>query len=752
MPRTNLLSTSNIGHDLVAGLVVFLVALPLCLGVASASNAPLFAGILSGIIGGIVVGAVSRSHTSVSGPSASMTAVVAAQIASLGSFEAFLLAVAVAGIIQIILGLLRAGFIAEYFPSSVIKGLLAAIGVILILKQIPHLFGHDADPEGEMAFLQPDERNTFTEFAAMLTDAHLGTSIIGLTAVLVLIFWDQVKLLKKSVVPAPLVVVILGVLLSEAFTRLGGTWPLSASAFVKVEVTESVAGILKLLRGPDFSQWLNPAIYFAAVIIAAVGSLETLLNLEAVDKLDPRQRRSPPSRELLAQGIGNLATGLVGGIPVSSVIVRSSVNINSGSRTKLATIVHGLCLVISVIFLPHLLNRIPLSCLAGILLVTGIKLASPALFKQMWDQGRTQFLPFIATVTAIVLTDLLIGVLIGLAVSVGFILHSNLRRPLRYVRERHLGGDLWRIEFANQVSFLNRAALKFRLNEFPFGHRLLLDARQTDYLDLDIIDLIQDFSAKTAPARGMQVHLIGFEGKFGLADSLPDLDSSSPDLQRKLTPGQVMWILKNGNQRFRSGERLNRDLGREVKSTALGQFPLAVTLSCIDSRSPAELIFDLGVGDIFNVRIAGHVVKEHVLASLEYACAVAGSKLIVVLGHTRCGAVTAAVDLYQKQQSVFDATGCQHLDTLISEIQKSIDGSLRSSEFPDHASYVNEVARRNVLRTMAILPQRSETLKRLVYEERIAIVGGIYDVASGRVDFLNDTTAGETSLELHQVI
>lgn len=751
MPRTNLFSPANFRYDLVAGLVVFLVALPLCLGVALASNAPISAGILSGIIGGILVGAVSRSHTSVSGPAAGLTAVVAAQIAALGSFEAFLLAVALAGVIQIVLGVMRAGFIAEYFPSSVIKGLLAAIGVILVLKQIPHIIGHDADPEGEMAFRQPDHQNTFSEFAAMLSDAHLGTALIGLAAVLVLVVWDRVKPLKKSVVPGPLVVVFLGVLLSELFGRLGGAWPLPAGAFVQMPVASSFSETLQLLRQPDVSQWLNPAIYSAAVTIAAVASLETLLNLEAIDKLDPRQRRSPPSRELLAQGIGNVVAGLVGGIPVTSVIVRSSVNINAGGRTKAATIVHGFLLLNCAAFMPHLLNRIPLSCLAGILLVTGIKLASPALFRQMWRQGRKQFLPFIATVAAIVLTDLLIGVMIGLAVSIGFILHSNLRRPLRCLRERHLGGDVLRIELANQVSFLNRAVLKHRLNELPRGEQLLLDARQTDYLDPDIIDLIHDFTAETAPARGVEVNLIGFEGRFGLADRMPDLDTSNVDLQKLLTPGQVLRILKDGNQRFRSGERLHRDLGREVKSTAQGQFPLAVTLSCIDSRSPAELIFDLGVGDIFNVRIAGHVAREKVLASLEYACAVAGSKLIVVLGHTRCGAVTAAVDLFHQRETAYEATGCQHLDTLITEIQKSIDGSLNLADFPNRSAFVDEVARRNVLRTMALLTQRSQTLQRLVYDERIAIVGGMYDVASGRVDFLNDAIAGETALDLHLV-
>lgn len=737
------MSPETLRYDAIAGVVVFLVALPLCLGVALASNAPVSSGILSGILGGLLVGAVSRSHTSVSGPSPGMTAVVAAQILALGSFEAFLLAVFIAGVIQIVLGVARVGFIAEFFPSSVIKGLLAAIGVILILKQIPHLVGHDADPEGEMAFRQPDMENTFSEFGEMLNDAHLGTALIGLSCLAILVFWDQFKTLKKSVIPAPLVVVTVGIMLSEFLQSSGGGWAIPASAFVSVPVTKNFEEMYSQLSRPDFSQWMNPGVYFAAIMIAAAASLETLLNLEAVDKIDPRQRRSPPSRELIAQGVGNVAAGLIGGIPISSVIVRSSVNINAGNRTKMAAIFHGLLLLICATLLPTLLNRIPVSCLAAILLMTGIKLASPAVFKQMWQQGRTQFLPFAVTVVAIVFTDLMVGVLIGLAVSIGFILHSNLSRPIHCTRERHLRGDVLHIELANQVSFLNRGALKLRLDELPRGESVLLDARQTDYIDPDIQGLLHDFTHTTAPARELSVSLVGFEGKFGLKDQLTDFDNSNRDLQRELTPADVLQILKDGNQRFRQGQRLIRDFNREMQTSALGQFPIAAVLSCIDSRSPAELIFDLGLGDIFSVRIAGHVAKEKVLASLEYACAVAGVKLIVVLGHTRCGAVTAAVDFYRSHQTAAEATGCDHLDVLVTEIQKSID-PLLESEFQQNgqtnpagkAAYVDEVARRNVLRTMSLINQDSRSLARLVKEEKLAVVGGMYDIVSGEVDFL----------------
>ena len=733
------------GRDLVAGLVVFLVALPLCLGVALASTAPLLSGVIAGVVGGILVGLLSGSHTSVSGPAAGLTAVVAAQIASLGSFETFLLAVVLAGVIQIALGVARLGFIAAFFPSSVIKGLLAAIGTILILKQIPHVLGHDADPEGEMAFEQPDQQNTFSEFAELLDDIHPGAAAVGLLSIALLVVWDRWRPLKKSGVPAPLVVVLLGVGLAELFRTLGGSWVIEPKNFVEVPVAESLAGFARLLSSPDFSRLATPAVYTAAVTIAAVGSLETLLNLEAVDKLDPRQRKSPPSRELVAQGVGNVVSGLLGGLPVTSVIVRSSVNINAGSRTKLSAVVHGVLLLVSVALLPAWLNLIPLSCLAAILLVTGFKLASPKLLKQMWGQGKSQFVPFAVTVVAIVLTDILVGAVIGLAVSVAFILNSNIRRPLRRIVEKHLGGDVTRIELANQVSFFNRAALSKAFDEVPRGGHLLLDAHHTDYIDPDVLDLIRDFKKTTGPARGVEVSLRGFRTKYLLQDQTQYVDYSTRDLQAALTPAQVLQILKDGHERFRAGRRLTRDLGRQVTATAAGQHPLAVVLSCIDSRTPAELILDLGVGDIFVVRIAGNIASRKVLGSVEYAAAVAGAKLVLVLGHTRCGAVGAAVDLMAAGQTAAAATGCQHLDSVVGDVQRSIDPAAAAAAGglagADKEAFVTGVARKNVLRTVGVLTQESDTLAGLVRDGRIMVVGAMYDVTTGAIEFLPDAVS-----------
>ncbi len=737
--------------DVKAGLVVFLVALPLCLGVALASGAPILSGLFAGIVGGILVGLFSGSQTSVSGPAAGLTTVVAAQILSLGSFSTFLLAVTLAGLIQIGLGLAQAGFLAAFFPSSVIKGLLAAIGVILILKQIPHLLGHDRDPEGDLAFEQLDRENTFSELFELVGNIQPGAVIIGLVSIVVLVVWAKWRPLKESFIPAPLAVVFLGVGMNFWFQHLGDPWLIKPTHLVQVPVADSVMGFLSFLQLPDFSQWVNPAVYAAAATIAVVASLETLVNLQAVDKIDPEQRTSPPSRELLAQGIGNIASGLIGGLPVTSVIVRSSVNINAGGRTKLASIFHGLLLLISVPLIPMWLNSIPLSCLAAILFVTGIKLASPALVKQMWEEGRYQFLPFVATVVAIVFTDLLIGILIGLAVSIGFILNSNIRYPVRRVVERHLGGDVLNIALPNQMSFLNRAALSRVLAEVPRNGHVLLDAQNTDYIDPDVLDLIRDFTKQTGPAHGVEVSLVGFRNEYQFDDQIQYVDYSTRDLQDSLTPPQVLQILKDGHERFRSSRRLTRDLVRQVRATAHGQHPLAIILSCIDSRTPAELIFDLGVGDILNIRIAGNVTSRKVLGSAEYGCAVAGAKLILVMGHTRCGAVSAAVNLLGSTQTAAETTGCQHLDHIVNDIQHSADPvacrSMYARPTGETESFVNAVARRNVMRVVERIREQSGTLDELVRQQRIAIVGAMYNVATGGIEFLTDTPLNHESLQ-----
>jgi len=748
LPQTPVHYTpASVGRDLVSGLVVFLVALPLCLGIALASGAPMASGLVAGVIGGIVVGFLSGSQTSVSGPAAGLAAIVVSQLDTLGAFSAFTLCVALAGILQMVFAALRAGFLAAFFPTSVIKGLMAAIGLLLILKQFPHVLGHDPDPVGDMEFEQPDGENTFTEIFAAMFDVHVGAALIGILSVALMVGWDKVPRLKKSLIPAPLIVVGLGLLLGALFEGRGEALHIQTSHLVQVPIATGPGGFMELLTFPDFSRLFSTQVFAGALTLAIVASLETLLNLEAIDNLDPEKRHSPPNRELFAQGAGNLVSGLLGGLPITSVIVRGSVNVAAGAKTRVSAISHGFFLAASAVLVPHLLNRIPLSCLAAILLVTGFKLASPALFKRTWAAGRTQFVPFIATVGAIVFIDLLIGVLIGLGLSVTFILYSNFRRPLRKVLEHHLGEDVLRIQLANQVSFFSRAALEQALGEVAPGGHVLIDARDTDYIDPDVLDFLQEFRSKTAPARQIEVSLVGFKEQYSqLADEIQFVDYTTRDLQTKITPEQVIGLLKEGNQRFRNGHRLERDLVRQMTGTAPGQAPLAVILSCIDSRTPAELIFDLGIGDIFSVRIAGNVARGKILGSMEYGCKVAGAKLIAIVGHTSCGAVNAAVDFFQRGVSGSEATGCANIDNLLSEIQRNVDPTLLApldADKPTRAHAADCISRQNVLGTMRRVRELSSTLTTLLDEGKIRMVGGLYDVQSGAVDFFDEQGQAE---------
>ncbi|MBT3212031.1 MAG: SulP family inorganic anion transporter, partial [Planctomycetaceae bacterium] len=517
--RLNTLKNDNVSgawDDVLAGVVVFLVALPLCIGIALASNAPPLAGVVAGIVAGLIVGPLSGAQVTISGPAAGLTAVVAAEISAIGSFEGLLVAVALAGVIQIALGILRGGFIKSFVPASVVRGLLSAIGVILILKQIPHLFGHDTDPEGEMSFFQPDRQNTFSELFEILGDLHPGSIVVGFTSLAIIYLWGRIAFLKKTTVPVPLVVVIFGVVCGLCFDNIGGNWIIGTTHKVNVPVPETIRGFFGLLHNPDFSQIMNPAVSSAAFAIALVGSLQALLTLEAVDRLDREKRSTSANRELVAQGIGNIVSGMAGGLPMTCEIVRSSVNIDAGARTKKSAILHGALLAISVVLLPQVINLIPLSALAAILIATGLKLASPQVVAELWRAGKYQFVPWFVTLLAIVLTDPLIGILIGLAVSTIFILWSNLRRPMRLVVERHLGGDVTRIELASQVSFLNRAALRKTFDTIDSGKHLLVDAHDTVYIDPDILSLIKEYRDVIGPARGVRVSTRGFRDKYAI--------------------------------------------------------------------------------------------------------------------------------------------------------------------------------------------------------------------------------------------
>lgn len=724
-----------------AGIVVFLVALPLSLGIALASGAPLVSGLLGAIVGGLIVGVLSGSSIGITGPSTALAAIVAQQIQQLGSFEAFLLALFFAGVFQILLGICRAGSFAEFFPASVVKGLLAATGILITLKQIPHLLGYDPIPFGDTAFFEIDGTNTFSEIWHSYLHLQMGALVIGVGGLLFLIFWESFPKLKHSLIPAPLFVVLIAVGISFLLHKFNMPWAIESTHLVQVPKLNSFSAIQESLKFADFKKLFSPGIYTAAMMIAVSASLETLLNLEATDKIDPEQRISPPNQELVAQGVGNMILGLMGGIPITSAIVRSSANIQAGGRNRLATISHGFLLLICLVFLPFFLNEIPLSALAAILIVIGTKLARPTLFMQMWKEGLSQFLPFVITILAIIFTNLLLGIFIGLGVGLLFVLHSNLRPPMHQILERHASGDVLRLELGNQVSFLNRPFLMKALDEVPNNSQFLIDARSTDYIDPDILSLLHDYVHSKAKIRSVKVSLLGFKEKYGqFRDRIRFIDYSTRELQSKLTPTQVLEILQEGNQRFYEGRTLVRDYRRQVQKTSTGEYPMAVILSCIDSRAPVEMIFDAGLGDLFSIRIAGNVANEKELASMEFACLIAGVKLVLVLGHASCGAVKAAVDFFQTNKSVEEVTGSKHLNVLLREIQKQIDPKTFLAEKiaseEDYKKYVDALARRNIEGTIETIHKHSPALSKLAQEGKIAIKGAFYDIATGCVEFL----------------
>ena len=499
----------NLKRDLPASVVVFLVALPLCLGIALASGAPLFAGILTGIIGGIVVSSISGAQLSVSGPAAGLPVSVLGAIATLGSYQAFLLAVVLAGMIQIGLGFLKAGTIANYFPSAVIQGMLAGIGVILILKQLPHALGYDADFVGDESFIQAGKDNTFSALASALNMISYGAIIISSLSLLIMIYWPRFK--KVSMVPAPLLVVVVGVVLSLVFNNTALS--LTSEQLVAIPVINSLTEFKSLIVTPDFSQIGSKEVWIAAFTIAIVASLETLLGIEAVDKIDPIRRVSPTNRELVAQGFGNMASGMLGGLPMTSVIVRSSANVNSGARTKMSAIYHGIWLLVSLLFIPGLINLIPLSCLAAILIFTGYKLTRLDLFKKMWSKGRDQFVPFALTLFAVVFTDLLKGVAIGMLIGVFFILRTNLRNPCFYKMERNGDKRLIRIKLAEEVSFLNKAAIQYMLTHLPSESDVIIDGSNSRFIDQDVLEVIHDFKHH-AYTKSIIVQLVNIEERY----------------------------------------------------------------------------------------------------------------------------------------------------------------------------------------------------------------------------------------------
>ena len=508
----------NLKSDIPASIVVFFVALPLCLGIALASGAPLFSGLIAGIVGGIVVGAFSGSAIGVSGPAAGLAAIVLVAISTLGGFENFLLAVVLGGIIQVAFGVLKAGVIGYYFPSSVIKGMLTGIGIIIVIKQIPYFFGYDKTLAANASFTE------------MFNYISPGATLVACVGLAILIIWNVwlSKLHKVfQIVQGPLVAVAVGIIY-YIMTKDNSTWSIDQSMLVSVPTPEDLSSFLGQFSSPNFDQITNPQIWITAFTIALVASLETLLCVEATDKLDPRKRVTPTNRELIAQGSGNIISGLIGGLPITQVIVRSSANIQSGGRTKASAIIHGFLLLISVLIIPTLLNKIPLAVLAAVLFIVGYKLAKPALFVTIYKQGWKQFIPFIVTVLGIIFTDLLVGIGLGLAVGIIVILIKSYQNShFLHIEDKTNGAQKLKMTLAEEVTFINKGAILNELEQIAADTKLEIDVRKTRFLDYDIIEILDDFSLK-AKNRNINITLISERGTVNNPESFSDFFKLQP--------------------------------------------------------------------------------------------------------------------------------------------------------------------------------------------------------------------------------
>lgn len=723
-----MLNLNNLKNDLTAGIVVFLVAIPLCLGIALASGASLFAGIISGIIGGIVVGMLSDSRVSVSGPAAGMIAIVLTAVSALGSYQAFLLALFIAGILQILIAYCRAGFIAEYIPSNVIQGLLVAIGILIIIKQLPLAIGYYSQTHTLQQSLKvAQETLSFEPLSALFTHISLGAMIIATFSLAILIFWSKLPFKFAKMIPGAVVVVIAAIVINHCFNYFSPQFVLENSHLVNIPINNNISAIFSQFKHPSFSEWSNFNIYLYAIIIAIVASLETLLNLEGAEKIDPHHRYSSRNKELLAQGVGNTLSGLIGGLPITSVIVRTSVNIEAGAKSKHATIFHGIFLLCSLVLIPQWLNKIPIAALATIMVYTGFKLARVSLFKEMYQKGFPYFFPFIVTIFAIVSINLLIGILIGLATSFFFILRMNSKQCFMTVNEKHPSGNVLRLILPQQVTYLNKASIVKTLKQIEPDLKVVIDAQRAHYIDNDILEIIDNFKNYQAPEKNIQLNLEGFKSNYPLENQTNFITATTYDVQSNITPAEILEVLYEGNQRFIQNTPIHKNYSQQIAATIKSQHPIAVVLSCIDSRVPVELIFDVSVGDMFVARVAGNIINNDILASMEFACSIIGVKLIMILGHKNCGAIKAACDNMTMG----------HLSQLIEKIKPAIQAETQTNENRDSSNdeFVTNVTCINIQHVKNNIYQRSDVLRKLIDQQQIAVTGAIYDVETGMVKF-----------------
>ncbi|SNC74976.1 carbonic anhydrase [Hymenobacter gelipurpurascens] len=721
------LDFSYFKNDLQGGFVSFLVAVPLCLGIALASGAPLFAGIIAGIVGGLVVGALSKSALSISGPEAGLILVVVSALESLGSFGALQLAVCVAGLMQVVMGVARAGIISNFIPSSVIKGMLAAIGIILIMKQLPHLLGYDADAAETLALFP----KTGSTILALLETAvhHIQPTGLGIAvlALAVLVLWEQAIIKQHPVlskVPGALVVVVLGVAANQLVLALSPAYALGGTHLVQLPVVSSVADFQGLFTLPDFSQLTNSKVYIAALSIALVASLEALLAIEATDELDPLKRKTPTNRELKAQGVGNLVSGLLGGLPLTSVIVRSSVSLNAGARTKVAALLHGTFLLVSVLLFPKLLNMVPWAALAAILLVTGYKLTRISIFREQLKGGVMEFVPFAVTIVAILATDLLIGIGIGAAVGIFFILRESYRNAHFFEHHTVDGRDKIRISLGEHVSFLNKASILTVLKDIPENATLEIDGTNSAFIDRDIISAIENFR-ETARQRNIQVVFLRKADDYS-QNLAEQRQVSEPEAEfeayYKLFDNDRNWV----------GEKLRH--AQHPASELSTDAPKFLFIGCCDSRVPASEIIGTAPGDVFVHRNVANLVVStdlNLMSVLEYAVEVLGVEHVVVCGHYGCGGVRVAMEAQEPGMLTSWLSN-------VRDVMQRNSAELNALE-TDEDRY-RRLVELNVIEQVYNLYQTSAVLQARQQNRPLHLHGWVYDSHAGRIEDLQVDT------------
>ena len=705
----------NLKYDIPASIVVFLISIPMSLGIALASHAPLFSGLIAGIIGGLISAPLSNSQLGISGTAVGLSVLVSAGIKQLG-FDGFLLALVIMGIIQLLLSLLRAGMIAHYFPSSVINGILSGIGIILFLKQIPHALGDDLDYEDDFTFTQTDQYSSFSELINAVEYFSPTAMIIAIISLAILITWELPKIKQLPFIKpyqGVLLALLFGIASNQLLIHIAPNIALGENHLVRIPVFTNFADFIAQFHAPNFNKLNDINVYIVASTLALVASLESLICLEAVDKLDPYRRFSSTHRELMAQGFANMASGFIGGLPLAQLVVRSSLNIQAGAKTKMAAFLQGFFMLLAVALIPAFLNMIPLATLASVLLIVSYKLINFNNFKVMYRAGYYHFIPFIITILGLVFTDLLTGMMIGLTIALFAILLENYK-SVSYFRETIINNKLI-FRLSENVSFLNKANIKRTLDSIAKNSDVVIDATRCKYMDYDVYEVIEDFKNEAA-LKNISLTLENMRG-FGVLKPVEKVRTQSYDSQKSLTPQAVLEILKHGNQHFVNNLESNRNLLEQINDTSEGQFPIAIILSCMDSRTSVELIFDLGLGDVFSARVAGNIINDDMLGSMEYACKVAGSKLIVVLGHTHCGAIKGACA----------GVELDHLTGLLDKIKPAIEAVGK----PD----VEAVAKQNVLLTVNKIRASSSVLETMIQSGDIGIIGGMYDIETGKVEF-----------------